>query len=85
MGFHWKIPHLGGLGGWGFTKNNIEGGLPKKGGLDSLIYGGLGKKVGGGGVFEGWLIPWCTLHNVGSYHMGTIQLHTGIQHWAEMD
>ena len=29
---HWKIQFLGG----GVTKNNIEEGLPKKGGLDSL-------------------------------------------------
>ena len=38
----------------GFTKTNIKGGLPKKGGLDSVcrFKGGLDKKEGGG-VCEG--------------------------------
>ena len=48
----WKIQLLG--GGGGSRKTNIEeGGLPKGG-------GGLGKKEGGG-VFEGVLVPQCTL------------------------
>ena len=50
---HWKIRLLRGEGS---RKTNIYGGLPKKGGLDSLfISGGLGKKEGDG-VFErgGW-------------------------------
>ena len=37
FGIHWQIPFLGGGGGGGrVRKTNIEGGLPKKGGLDSL-------------------------------------------------
>ena len=32
LAIHWKIQFLGG----GSRKTNIEGGLPKKGGLDSL-------------------------------------------------
>ena len=52
LGVHWKVWLLGGS-----QKTNIEGRLPKKGGLDSLlIQGGLGKKERGG-VFEGGLIP----------------------------
>ena len=41
---------------------NILGGLPKKWGLGQLpdLRGGLGKKEGGG-IFEGGLIPQCTL------------------------
>ena len=46
LGVHWKI-WLSGGGSW---KTNMEGGLPKKGGLDILqIQEGLGKK--GGGMF----------------------------------
>ena len=48
----------------GSLKTNIEGGLPKKGGLARLANlrggGGLARKRGGG-VFEGGLIPQCTL------------------------
>ena len=33
LAIHWKIQFLG---GGGSRKTNIEGGLPKKGGLDSL-------------------------------------------------
>ena len=47
---HWKIWLLG---GGSSRKTDIDWGLPKKGGLDSLQFKrGLGKKEGGG-VFEG--------------------------------
>ena len=50
------------LEGRGSQKNNIKWeGLPKKGGLDSLqIYRGAWQERGDG-VFEGGLIPQCTL------------------------
>ena len=36
FGVHWKVQFFGGCpGGWS-GKTNIEGGLPKNGGLDSL-------------------------------------------------
>ena len=58
MEVHWKIRLLR---GGGSRKTNIEGGFLKKGGLDSLPNeGGLGKKEKGG-VFEGCLLPQCTL------------------------
>ena len=58
MGVHRKIRFLGG----GFTKNRYIGrNCLKRGSLDSFRFkGGLGKKEGNG-VFEGCLIPQCTL------------------------
>ena len=51
LGVHWKIQVLG----VGSQKTNIEGGLPKNGGLDSLqIWDG---KKEGGGVFKGDWYP----------------------------
>ena len=45
FGVHWKIRFLG---GGGSRKTNILGGLPKKGGLDSLqIWGEAWQKRGG--------------------------------------
>ena len=39
LGVHWKIQLLGGGGGVGVTKKQYRGGegLPKKGGLNSLL------------------------------------------------
>ena len=56
MGVHWKIWLLPGSS----QKTDIEEGLPKKGvWIVCRFKGGLGKK--GGDVFEGGLIPQCTL------------------------
>ena len=52
LGVHWKIWLLGGKV---HKKNNIEGGLPKKGGLDSLARKNVVVFLMGG------LIPRCTL------------------------
>ena len=62
FGVPWKIWLLG---GWGSQKTYIEGGFPKKGGGGGLgqfadLRGGLGKKDRGS-VYEGGLIPWCTI------------------------
>ena len=60
LGVHGKIRVLEGV----FTKNQYMGsvGLPKKGGLGKFanLREGLGKKEGSG-VFEGGVIPQCTL------------------------
>ena len=60
FGVHRKIRLSGGLES--SRKSNIEGGgLPKKGGLGQFAnLGGLDNKEGSG-VFEGGLIPQCTL------------------------
>ena len=52
-----------GGGGGRARKTNIYGGLSKKGGLGQSagLKGSLARKKGGGGVFEGRLIPECTL------------------------
>ena len=55
LGVYWKIW----LSGGSSRKTDIEGGLPKKGGLGQfadLREGGLGKKKEGG-VFEGGRYP----------------------------
>ena len=59
---YWKIWLLG-EGKRGTRKTNIEGGLPKKeGGLEQFAdLRGAWQERGGGGVFEGELIPQCTL------------------------
>ena len=63
LSVHWKIRFLGRTS----QKNDIEGGVPKKGGLGQLKYlRGLGKKDGGG-VFDRGVIPWCTLYLTPSY------------------
>ena len=60
LGVHWRIQLLG---GGGSRKTNIDGGLPKRGGLGqfaNLMRGGLGKKEAG--VFlRGRVMPQCTL------------------------
>ena len=58
LGVRWKIRLLGG----GFTKNKNRGGYYlKKGGAWTVCQGGEGLARKGGGVFEGGLIPQCTL------------------------
>ena len=56
LGVHWRTRLLG---GGGFTKNQYRGGeLPKKGTV--CQFKGAWQERGGG-VFEGELIPQCTL------------------------
>ena len=60
FGVHWKIWLLEG----GSRKTDIEGGLPKRGTWTVCRFkggGGAWQERGRGGVFEGGLIPQCTL------------------------
>ena len=59
LGVHWKIQLLG--GGGGSQKNNIYGGLPKKGELGQFANLRGPWQERGSGVLEGGLIPQCTL------------------------
>ena len=62
LGFHWNIQLLGGSS----QKTNIEGvgGLPKKGGLDSLQISGTWQEREGG-VFEGG--GWSLMHTMSQH------------------
>ena len=58
MGVYWKIQLLG---GGGLRKTNIEGGLHKKGAWTVCRFNGGAWQERGGGVFDGGLIPQCTI------------------------
>ena len=59
MGIHWKIRFLRGRGGGVFTENQYIGENCLKRGLGQFVH--LRGKKEGGGVFEGKLIPQCTV------------------------